>query len=179
MKKYLFSLLMIVPFLSGCESLSELTQFDLPFTQSVTVPPISTEFLALGMPITLSTPEIETDIDSVLGSYGVETDFVEKIALKEMTFTVSSPSGEDLSFLDDVTIYLTASGAEDVKVASATDVSTTTPLTLTIENVDLKNYLLKDKFALKIKATADEATTVEHKVDISMKFGFDIKVLGL
>ena len=177
MKKYLFSLLMIVPFLAGCESLSKLTQFDLPFTQSITVP--VTPALAIGIPFPLTTPEIDTNIDSVLNSYGVETDFVEKIALKEMKFTVSSPSGEDLSFLDDVTIYLTASGADDIKVASATDVSTATPLVLTIENVDLKNYLLKDKFALKIVATADEATTVEHKVDISMKFGFDIKVLGL
>lgn len=177
MKKYLFSLLMIVPFLSGCESLSKLTQFDLPFTQSITVP--VTPAIALGIPITLNTPEIKTNIDSVLNSYSIEADFVEKIALKEMKFTVSSPTGEDLSFLDDVTIYLTASGTDDVKVASATDVSTTTPLLLTIENVDLKSYLLKDKFALKIVATADEATTVEHKVDIAMTFGFDIKVLGL
>lgn len=177
MKKYLFSLLMIVPFLSGCESLSELTQFDLPFTQSVTVP--VTPAIALGIPITLNTPEIKTNIDSVLSSYSIETDFVEKIALKEMKLTVSSPAGEDLSFLKDITIYLTANGTDDVKVASATDISTTTPLLLTVENVDLKSYLLKDKFALKIVVSGDEVTTVEHKVNIDMIFAFDAKVLGL
>lgn len=177
MKKYLFSLLMIVPFLSGCESLSKLTQFDLPFTQSITVP--VTPAIALGIPITLNTPEIKTNIDSVLNSYSLETDFVEKITLKEMKLTVSSPAGEDLSFLKDVTIYLTASGTEDVKVASATDVSTTTPLLLTVENVNLKSYLLKDKFALKIVVSGDEVTTVEHKVNIDMIFAFDAKVLGL
>ena len=179
MKKYLFSLLMIVPFLSGCESLSKLTQFDLPFSQSITVPPITTEFLALGIPITLNTPEIKTNIDSVLNSYSLETDFVEKITLKEMKLTVSSPAGEDLSFLKDITIYLTASGTDDVKVASATDVSTTTPLLLAVENVNLKSYLLKDKFALKIVVSGDEVTTVEHKVNIDMIFAFDAKVLGL
>lgn len=177
MKKYLFSLLMIVPFLSGCESLSKLTQFDLPFTQSITVP--VTPAIALGIPITLNTPEIKTNIDSVLNSYSLETDFVEKITLKEMKLTVSSPAGEDLSFLKDVTIYLTASGTEDVKVASATNILTTTPLLLTVENVDLKSYLLKDKFALKIVVSGDEVTTVEHKVNIDMIFAFDAKVLGL
>lgn len=177
MKKYLFSLLMIVPFLSGCESLSKLTQFDLPFTQSITVP--VTPAIALGIPITLNTPEIKTNIDSVLNSYSLETDFVEKITLKEMKLTVSSPAGEDLSFLDDVTIYLTASGTDDVKVASATNISTTTPLLLTVENVNLKSYLLKDKFALKIVVSGDEVTTVEHKVNIDMIFAFDAKVLGL
>lgn len=177
MKKYLFSLLMIIPFLSGCESLSKLTQFDLPFTQSVTIP--ITPAIALGIPITLNTPEIKTNIDSVLNSYSLETDFVEKITLKEMKLTVSSPAGEDLSFLDDVTIYLTASGTDDVKVASATNISTTTPLLLTVENVNLKSYLLKDKFALKIVVSGDEVTTVEHKVNIDMIFAFDAKVLGL
>lgn len=177
MKKYLFSLLMIVPFLSGCESLSKLTQFDLPFSQSITVP--VTPAIALRIPITLNTPEIKTNIDSVLNSYSLETDFVEKITLKEMKLTVSSPAGEDLSFLKDITIYLTASGTDDVKVASATDVSTTTPLLLTVENVDLKSYLLKDKFALKIVVSGDEVTTVEHKVNIDMIFAFDAKVLGL
>ena len=177
MKKYLFSLLIIIPFLSGCESLGKLTQFDLPFSQSVTLP--VTPALALGIPITLSTPEIQTNIDSVLTTYNIETDFVEKIALKEMKLTVSSPTGEDLSFLKDVTIYLTTTGAEDVKIASATNISTTTPLLLTIEAVDLKNYLLKDKFALKVVTSADEITTEEHKIDIDMTFTFDAKAFGL
>lgn len=177
MKKYLFSLLIIVPFLSGCESLGKLTQFDLPLSQSVTLP--ATPALALGIPVTLSTPEIKTNIDSVLTSYSIETDFVEKIALKEMKLTVSSPEGEDLSFLKDITIYLTASGIEDVIVASATNISTTTPLLLTVENIDLKSYLLKDKFALKIVVSGDEVTTVEHKVNIDMIFAFDAKVFGL
>lgn len=177
MKKYLFSILMIVPFLSGCDSLGKLTQFDLPFSQSITVPVVPA--ITLGLPITLSTPEIKTNIDSVLTSYSIETEFVEKIALKEMKLTVNSPSGEDLSFLKDVTIYLTANGTEDVKVASATNISATHPLLLTVENVDLKSYLLKDKFALKIVASADESTSVEHKVDIDMVFAFDAKVLGL
>lgn len=168
---------MIVPFLSGCDSLGKLTQFDLPFSQSITVP--VTPAIALGIPITLNTPEIKTNIDSVLTSYSIETDFVEKIALKELKLSVSSPSGEDLSFLKDITIYLTANGADDVKVASATNISTTTPLLLTVENVDLKNYLLKDKFALKIVVSGDEVTTVEHKVDVDMIFSFDAKVLGL
>ena len=69
MKKYLFLLFIIIPFLSGCEKIQELTKVDLPFSQSVTIPPIP----IVGIPLTVSTPDMEANVDSILNAYNFET----------------------------------------------------------------------------------------------------------
>ena len=175
MKKYLFLLLIIIPFLSGCEKINELTKIDFPFSQSLTIPanPI------VGIPITISTPGIEFDVDSLLKTYNFETKNIDKIILKNLKLTLSVPSDGDLSFIDDIEVYISASGLDKVKIASAENVGDVSTLDLKVVNANLKEYLLKDKFSLQFKAAADEPTVVEYKIKIDMTVTFDLKILGL
>ena len=175
MKKYLFLLFIIIPFLSGCESLHELTKVDFPFSQSVTIPanPI------VGIPITVSTPDMEANVDSILDEYNIETKMIDKITLKNLKLTLSAPSDGDLSFIDDIEVYISASGLDNVKIASAENVGDVSTLDLKVANANLKEYLLKDKFSLQFKAATDEATLVDHRIKIDMKVTFDLNILGL
>jgi len=176
MKKYLFALLIVVPLLVGCDSLSKLTMFELPFDQSVTFPAMP----ALNTPIPLEITGIKTNIDSVLTSLKLKSDMIQAVKLKKMDFTLSSPADGDLSFLKSVEIFITGEGLDDVKIASTGDVTTNTKnVSLALEDVDLKDFILKDKFGLKIITTTDKATSKEQKINISFKFLVDLKVLGL
>ena len=78
MKKYLFLLFIIIPFLSGCEKIQELTKVDFPFSQSVTIPPIP----IVGIPLTVSTPDMEANVDSILNAYNFETKNIDGVTLK-------------------------------------------------------------------------------------------------
>lgn len=176
MKKYLFALLVVAPLLVGCNALSKLTMFELPFTQSITMPamPVSTT------PVPLAITGIKTNIDSVLNSLSLSSDLIQKVTLKKMEFTLSSPDNGDLSFLKSVEIYITAEGLDDVKIASSGDVSDNSKnLVLTSADVDLKDFILKSEFGLKVVTTTDKATTVAQKIDISFNFLVDLKILGL
>lgn len=176
MKKILIVLIIIVPLLIGCKSLNKLTMFDLPFKQSITLPVIPFE----NTPVALSIPGIKTKIDSVLNSLDLSSDMIQGVSLKKMEFTLTSPTTGDLSFIKSVEIYISGAGLNDVKIASTGDVTDNTKnLVMTLTEVDLKDFILKDEFGLKIITTTDKAILVEQKIDISFNFLVDLKVLGL
>ena len=176
MKKYLFALLIVAPLIVGCNALSKLTMFELPFTQSITIPAMP----ASNTPVPLAISGIKTNIDSVLNSLKLSSDLIQKVTLKEMEFTLTSPTDGNLNFIKSVEIYITAEGLDDVKIASSGDVSDNSKnLVLTAADVDLKDFILKDEFGLKVITTTDKATLVEQKIDISFNFLVDLKILGL
>ena len=176
MKKYLITLAIVVPLLIGCKALNNLTKFDLPFSKSFTLPALP----VAGTPPALEIKGIETHIDSVLKSYNLSADKIQSVTLTKMEFTLSSPADGDLSFLKSVEIFITAEGLDQVKIAGITNVPDGTKvLSLTAEDVDLKNFILKDKFGLKIVTTTDKKTDVEQKIDMDLNFLADLKILGI
>ncbi|HLP05063.1 MAG TPA: hypothetical protein VK152_06515 [Paludibacter sp.] len=176
MKKHLITLLAVAAFAVGCKTLNELTKFDLPFKKTVTIPALPVAGTAPDIEI----KNIETRIDSVLQSYHLSADRIQNIKLKKMELTLVSPADGDLSFLHSVEIWLLADGMADVKIASYGDLtSNTRVLNLDIENAALKEYILKDKFGIRIKVATDKPTVVEQKIDMSFVFLVDLKILGI
>lgn len=177
MKKTIITSLFALMLFSGCDYLSQLTKFDMSFTNQITLPAAP----ASSTPVTITTPDIQTKIDSVLNSYKLSSDLIQSITLKKMEFVVSTPVGSDLTFLKSVNLYITATGLTDVKIAGIDNVpdNTGNTLALNMETVDIKNFLLKDKFQLKLVTTTDKATTVEQQLSLSMTLLVDLKILGL
>ncbi|MDD3079732.1 MAG: hypothetical protein PHH37_11620 [Paludibacter sp.] len=175
MKKYLSLIFLSVLALAGCSTLSDLTKINLPFSQSVEVPAIPLTIDS----IPLSTPEIETNIDSVFTKYNISTDFVESVKLNSFKISIDENDSADLSFFSNIKIYITGENLSTVKIASATAVGDVREIDFTVEDVDLKDYILSDKFGLKIVAGSDETTKVSHKINIDMDVTLDAKVLGL
>jgi hypothetical protein len=114
-----------------------------------------------------------------LNAYNFETKNIDGVTLKNLKLTLSVPSDGDLSFIDDIEVYISASGLDKVKIASAENVGDVSTIDLKVANVNLKEYLLKDKFSLQFKAAADETTLVDYKIKIDMTVTFDLKILGL
>ncbi len=173
MKKH-FLLLLLIPFFAGCDMLGELTKIDLPLSQSLTIPkatPANVETI-------ITTPAIETGIESVLASYNVTTDLIQAVSFKEMKLT--STTG-NMTFLKNLEIWISAEGLDDKKIAWVTDVpeTTGTSIDLTVSTDDLQTYILKDKFTLKFKTTTDKVLDADQNITMDMKFTIDLKVLGL
>jgi len=175
MKRNLFAILILLPLLTSCGALSELTKVPMPLTQTITIPAIP---IAGAMP-SITTPDIKVNIDSVLTSSGMSKNLIQSIKLSSMDFTLTSPSDKDLSFLSSVKVSLLYGSAAPIELASTSStVSTgTTVMPFTVKDVDLKDYL--SKFNLKVTGTTNKPTTVPYTVTLNMKLIIDLNILGL
>ena len=65
---------------------------------------------------------MEANVDSILNAYNFETKNIDGITLKILNLPLDAPSDGDLSFIDDIEVYISASGLDKVKIASAENV---------------------------------------------------------
>jgi hypothetical protein len=165
---------------AGCKDAEEiadkLTQFTFGTEYTFKVPPNS----ILDIPVSIVTPEIETKSNTTFSDNNTRADMVERINLKELTLTVTSPSDGSLKFLKSVDIKVAAEGLPEVRVAYKDVVPNDVKgfLTLDVTGVELKQYFTKDKYTLRITVVADEAITEEYVIRSNGLFFVDAKILG-
>ncbi|WP_345373347.1 hypothetical protein [Algivirga pacifica] len=176
MQKLFFYFITIL-LISSCSSLSKLTQFEMDYQTEVEVPSL----IGIEFPLKVLTPKIETNSESTFALNDTRKDMVEQVLLKELTLSVTTPSGGDFSFLESMTVFLTAEGLEEIEVASIKNIpwQVGNTLTLTPTGADLQEYIKKDEFQLRLNTVTDELITQDYTINIDATFFIDAKVLGL
>lgn len=161
----------------GCKEVDELTQFSLDYNSEITIPSST----IIDLPVDILTPDVETNSSSKFENNNTNADLVESVYLTEMDLTITSPSNTDFSFLESIEVYIVAEGLEDVKIAWEDNVPKNTgdKLVLTTTEKDLKEFVKKDVFNLRVKTVTDEAITKEHTINAYTVFFVDAKVLGI
>lgn len=155
---------------SSCELFDKATEveFDMAFKSQVEVPATS----GLNLPFNLFTPSITTNSESTFGVNNTQKELVETVNLTSLIMTITSPSSQRFDFLEEITIYIDADGLGEVEIASATDIPDNigNELTLTVSENNLKEYILKDEFTLRVKTVTDQAVNQDVKIDVDSKF---------
>ncbi len=164
-------------FLLGCKAVDKLTQFNLDYNETITIPASS----IIDVPLTILTPEVETNTESEFASNDTRKDKIEEIKLTAMTLSVLSPENGDFGFLKSVSVSLVADGLDEIQIAwkDAVPEDAGNILDLETTDKDLKEYIKKDAFKLRVSVTTDEVTTSEYKIDVYSNFFVDAKVLGI
>jgi len=177
MKNSLIALLLLCVGIVACEKLDEFTQFKMDYDSSVVIPSST----GLNLPVDLFTPDVKTNSESKFAINDTRKDLIEEITLDELELTISSPDGEDFSFLKTIDIYIEAEGLPKEKIAWHDDVSSVVGSTLSLETaqVDLKEYIKKDEFTLMTEVVTDEALKSDHTIDIHTVFNVNAKILGI
>ena len=177
MKKTSILLLIVVLFVSSCEWLSQLTQFDLPYETSFNVPLI----VAADSTLSIETPSISTGITDAVAQYDTGLDLIEEISLTSMTMTLSSPAGGDFGWLSSIEIFINATGQQELALAFDTSVADDAGAVLELETAsdDLQNYIKLDNFTLRFVIGTDETVLDEQEITLNMVMHADAKVLGL
>ena len=177
MKKTLIPVLLMALALTSCDALSNLTKFDMPLTSSVTIAKIPA---ATTTPVVISTPDIETNSTKFFTDNGISTDLIGKVTLKKMELTVTTPTTGNFNFLKSIDIYITATDLTKTKIATVSNVSAgLTVVPLVVEDIDLKQFLLKEKVKMEFSVATDEAMTADYTIEVKPTFLIDMKVLGL
>lgn len=177
MKKSPILILIAIFFLSSCDLLSELTQFDLPYETSISIPLILASDSTLG----IATPSINTGITDATEKYNTDLDLIDEISLTSMTLTLTDPVDGDFGFLKSIEIFVNAVGEEEVQLAFDADVADDagTVLELETSGEDLQNYFKSDEFSLRFSLSTDETVLTSQELTMNMVLHVDAKVLGL
>lgn len=176
MKKLAFIGICLISFVA-CKDLEKLTEFTLNYSSSVTIP----KSTGLDLPVILPTPNMETNSESEFAVNDTRKDMVEEIILTGLDMTITSPDDQTFSFLESIKVSIAAEGLPEVEVAYQENVAATTGDKLLLEttNQNLREYIIKDKFNLRVETVTDEALSRDTKIKIDSRFFVNARVLGL
>ncbi|MDX1326362.1 MAG: hypothetical protein R3299_01575 [Arenibacter sp.] len=176
MKKYILILAVMLG-LGGCDKLDELTKFEMDYKQRVVIPASA----GMDLPFDVFTPKTETNSSSEFAVNDTRKDLIEEIVLRKLTLSIISPEGEDFSFLESITVYMSAEDLPEIKIAWNDEVSATVggELELEVSDDDLKEYIKKDSYSLRVNTVTDELLKSDHEIEIASIFFVDAKILGL
>jgi len=177
MKKNLLLLFVPVILLLNCSAIDELTKFDLDYQTSYSIAPST----LINTPFDIQTPDMTTESESTFENNDTRKDLIESIKLKTIKLTIDTPQDGDFNFLKEIHVYINAEDLEEVEIANAFDLEDTNSKTITLEVTDqeLKEFIKKDTFSLRVKTVTDETISETHDITIDTKFRVDAEILGV
>ena len=178
MKRVILPILLLsITTFTSCKKLKELTQFDINYNTETTIQ----AGVAAALPFDIFTPDVTTESQSEFQGHKTASNLIQSIKLKKIILTITSPDGRQFDFLKDIEIYLSAGGEEEVLIASKYDIPETTGNALQLDpgTAELKNYLIKDKYKLRLKVTTRKVINQDIKVNVGNTFKVDANILGL
>ncbi len=163
--------------LSACQKLDELTHFNLPLEQSIIIPANSITGVTVSIPI----GEFETNLRTLLDENDSNLDQVEQIFIESMSLEVETPSGSDLDYFENISIYLTSETSPSMKVAwkEPVPVGINDVLDLEVWDTDMKSHFTQNVVNIRVDMSADKITTVDQTVNFKAVFKVNAKVLGV
>lgn len=113
---------------------------------------------------------------SELANQGVEPGDVEDVRLTYMELEAMSPDGSDLSFLDEMRIFVEGPDLEPQELAWADDFPEGESVVgFTLTDVDMTPYVVSQSMTFDIEVTASRP---EEDTLVEARFGVDVRVTG-
>jgi hypothetical protein len=175
--KRIITLFITVCLLNSCDKLDELTKFDLAYDSMVEIKSSAN----LNLPFDVFTPDVETNSESEFEVNDTRKDLVEEIRLTKLSLNITSLNNQDFTFLESIEVFLSAEGLQEIRIAYIEDVPDTTgnSISLNLEDMDLKDYIKKDKVNLRLNTVTDKVLTNDVSITVQSIFFVDAKILGI
>lgn len=176
MRKYL-SLIFCAVILSSClKQFEDLATFELEYTTQATV----RSTVGINLPFDVNTPPVETNSQARFENNNTRSNLVESVNLKSLIIELTSPQGADFSFLEDITFYIDADGQNEIQIAIKDPIPTDqgNTISLDVSNENLRDYITKNAFDLRIKVTIDEAILQDHSFEVVTVFDVKAKLFN-
>lgn len=174
MKKIVFLSLVSILLFAGCEKIDKLTQFDMGYKMTVVIPSST----GLNLPFNFFTPDVQTDSEATFAIHSTSKELIEEVLLTKLTLTLTSPGNGNLGFIKSIDVFISAEGLPEEKISWKTSSSAAKTIELDVTGKDLKEYIKKDEFKLRLSTVTNELLTSEHKIEVNANFFVDAKVLG-
>ncbi len=173
MKKYAIYGILLLVLLSSCKK--KLTEFEIDYTAEVVVP----STLGQALPFSLYTPEITTNSEYEFEVNDTRKDKINSIFLKDLTLTITSPSGETFSFLNSIEVYIKSPNAAEKRVAYKENIPSGIGSVLICDLVyqDIQEFIKDDTFTLRLETVTDETIPQDVHIEVYSNFLVDASLL--
>lgn len=134
--------------------------------------------VGVNLPFNINSPEVETNSEATFASEGTSTKHVRSIQMEELKFSIVSPSSANFDFLNEIEVFISATGMSEVRVAYKTDIPETNLKSFfcDIEEVNLKDYISKENFSLRVRTVTDQMIFQDIQVRIDQKYKVRAKI---
>ncbi|WP_246848982.1 hypothetical protein [Aquimarina sp. U1-2] len=175
--KKLFAICALTIFLSCEDELNRLTVFEVDDTTEFTIPSST----IIEIPDNIGTPSITTNSQSEFENNNTNSNAIESVTLKSLRLTIQSPEDGNFNFLQEVHIFIKADGLEEQELAFAENIENTNANVLDLQTtgVELKEYVKRDSYSLRINTTTDETINQNHDIQVYSVFRVDAEILGI
>lgn len=166
----------VLLFSTSCEKLDkEFTQFTIDYTSSITVD----NNMIINLPLDILTPEIETNQESEFSVNNTRKDLVEEVKLTQLQLKVTNPDDQRLDFINTIKIYIDAEGLSEIEIAFKDPVPNDIgdELSLDVNDNNLREYIIKDKFTLRVEVVSDQIPNEDVDIDVLSTFFVDAKLI--
>ncbi|HWB63388.1 MAG TPA: hypothetical protein VG603_07760 [Chitinophagales bacterium] len=176
MKRILFAFLAFGLLYTGsCKLIDKLTRFYVDYDAQV----VYAAGLPVGLPLTIYSPEVTTNATQNFESNNTRADLVKSIKLNQMSLNITSPQGQTFSFLQSVSVYISAPNLPEVEIAGKQNIPSNagSQLSLDVNDVELKSYISSDSIQLRVSSTSNQILTQDVYIDVYSKFYVQADVL--
>lgn len=151
----LCGVILVVLFFVSCKKLGKRKEFDLNYTEDITIPANNT---ILSLPFDIRSPETTTNSNAEYKNQGTSSKLVESVTLSKLTLKVKSPQSENFDFLNSIEIYISSANTQETLLASKNNIPENglKELDLDVCPTNLKNFLQDDSFILRVKTVTDK-----------------------
>lgn len=133
----------------------------------------------INLPFNILTPNVETNSESTFAANNTKKDFIEEIRLTKLDLRITSPSNGNFGFVKSMSIFLSADGLSETKIAWVENVPSNVgnSLYLDVSGANLKEYIKKDKYTLRLNTVTDEIITSDYQINVHSVFFVDAKLI--
>lgn len=172
-----FSLLFFFLVLCSCNAIKKLGQFYVDYNTQAVFP----ANIPVNLPVSIASPSIATNSQQVFQNNNTRSDLITSVKLSQLTLTITSPSGQAFSFLQNVSVFISADSLPEVEIAGKQNIPANVgdTLTLDVTNAELQSYIKASRIKMRVSGTTDRITTTDIKVNIYTKFFVQANLLGL
>lgn len=176
MKKYLCICCCILITIAGCKKIDKITNFNMEFNETVVIPAST----GINLPFNILTPNVETNSESTFAVNNTRKDLINEIRLTKLDLRITSPSNGTFSFVKSLSIFLSADGLSETKIAWIGNVPANVGnvLYLDVSGADLKEYIKKDKFTLRLNTVTDQLITSDYQINVHAVYFVDAKLIN-
>ena len=168
-----FAAIIVLLTVTSCK---KLTQFHFDYTSQAVFP----ANIPVGIPLSINTPPVTTNSEQTFQNNNTRKDLVKTISLDQITLTVTSPANQSLSFLQNISVYISTDSLPEVLVASKTvPANVGGTLSLDPTNVDLKPYIMAPQIKIRVSGTTDQLVTQDVNVNVYTRFLVQANLLAL
>lgn len=153
---------------NSCSELDKLLTFNIKQESSFT---INANPLPISSPIDIATPDVTTNSSETFKNNNTKADLVKDVKLQSLKLNITNPSDQNFDFLKSIHIYISTDSSDEIELAYADDInSTSNSIDLTCTKQKLNKYLKAQSFKLRSSITTRKTTSQDITFKANMNF---------